>query len=194
MLINPFKTSMVTVPGTRILEESFGLAGFQYTDPREPQRAWTLQYLLAPIPGRALGGVRARFTDSKDFVSFCNQRDLEVLTGIAKPGDHCFWLEEKYPGPEDNEWYGLCLDSEDLLDDLHDRELRLREQHPGILPSDLEIVRRVHDDGSDSEELHKLLWDADLETGQGPDPRLETIERRWVRVERTKISWTYADV
>jgi hypothetical protein len=69
----------------------------------------------------------------------------------------------------------------------------LRELHPGILPSDLEIVRRVHDDGSDTEELYKLLWDADLETGQGPDPRRETIDRRWVRVESNKISWTYAD-
>jgi hypothetical protein len=193
MLINPFKTKVATIPGTRILEESFGLTGFQYTDPREPSRAWALQYLLAPIRGRALGGIRAKFVDSKGFVSFCNQRDLEIITGIAQPGDYCPWLGDNYPGPEDKEWFGLCTDTEDLLDDLQDRELRLREQYPGVLPSNLEIVRRIHDEGSDSEELMQLLWDMDIETGQGPDPRLETIERRWVRVERTKLSWIYAD-
>lgn len=193
MIINPFKYRPQTIPGTRILEDTFGVVGFQYVDPTQPERIWTLQYLLAPIPGRALGGIRARFIDSKGFVSFCNQRDLEVMIGMAAPGDWCPWLDDRYPGPGDPAWYGLCVDSEDLLDDLHDRELRLREQYPEALPSNLEIYRRVHDDGTDREELHTLLWDADRISGMSPDPRLETLEHRWVLVERVKLQWERTD-
>jgi len=189
MIINPFKYRPSTIPGTRILEDTFGLDGFQYTEPSKPERVWVLQYLLAPVPGRALGGIRARFVDSKGFVTFCNQRDLEVITGLVSPGDWCEWLNDTYPDPTDPSWYGLCVDNEDLMDDLQDRELRLREQYPGVLPSNLEIYRLVHDDGSDRKELHQLLWDADAITGESPDSRLETIERRWVLVERTKLQW-----
>lgn len=195
MLLNPYKNrGMSIVPGTRVLQDSLGLAGFQHMDPAMPGRIWTLHYLFAPIERRALGGIRAKFVDNKGFTSFCNQRDLEVLLGIANPGDYCYWLDSKYPDPDDADWYGLCVDSEDLLDDLQDRELRLREQYPGVLPGNLEIVRRVHDAGKDSQELLTLLWDMDPETGYSPDTRLETIERRWVLVERTYVKWAYVDL
>lgn len=194
MLLNPCKTRLSTIPGTRILEDNFGLAGFTYVDPASPERVWVLEYLLAPVPGRALGGIRARLTDDKGFVTFCNQRDLEVMIGVASPGDHCFWAGNPYPGPGDEDWYGLCADRQDLLDDLYDRELRLREQYPGILPNHLEISRRVHgNDVLDAEELHVLLWDGDPISGYGPDTRLETIERRWARAERTTVKWAWAD-
>ena len=193
MLINPCKARLSTIPGTRILEDTLGIVGFQYIHPSNPQRAWALQHLLAPVPGRALGGIRAKFIDAKGFVTFCNQRDLEVLLGIAAPGDFCYWTGNPYPDPGDTDWYGFCADEQDLLDDLHERELRLREQFPDFLPSELEIVRRVHNDGSDSEELFVLLWDMDRHTGYGPDPRLETIESRWVRVERTLVKWAYTE-
>jgi hypothetical protein len=194
MLLNPCKTRLSTIPGTRVLEDDFGLAGFTFVDPPSPERQWLLEYLLAPVPGRALGGIRARLVDSKGFVTFCNQRDLEVITGVAKPGDFCYWTGTDYPGPESPEWFGLCADSQDLQDDLHDRELRLCEHYPGILPDHLQIVRRVHGgDISDVEELHVLLWDCDPMTGYGPDTRLETVERRWARAERSPIKWKWAD-
>lgn len=193
MLLNPCKANLATVPGTRILTDTLGLHGFKYVDPKEPARVWELQYLLAPIRKRALGGVRAKFIDNKGFISFMNQRDLEVLVGLAKPGDECFWAGEEYPEVGSQDWFGLCADDDDLVDDLQDRELRLREQFPEILPSNIEIVRRVYTGSQDVEELHILLWDADTETGIGPDSRLETIEKRWVRVERRPLKWVRAD-
>lgn len=189
MLVNPYKTSFSTIPGTRILQSDLGLAGFQYADPASPLRIWTLQYLFAPIPGRRLGGVRAKLMDDKGFVTFCNQRDLEILLGVAQPGDKCHWADMDYPEIGEKGWYGLCVDDEDLQDDLHERELRLREQYPGVLPPYLEITRRIHDSGADAEEIDLLLWDMDTRTGLSPDARLETVDRRWVRVDRTKVIW-----
>jgi hypothetical protein len=194
MLLNPCKTKISTIEGTRVLEDGFGLIGFQYVEPKNPQRIWTLQHLLAPLPRRALRGIRAKFTDEKGFVSFCNQRDLEVLLGLGKPGDFCHWFNGFYPEVGDRNWFGLCADQEDLADDLQERELRLREQYPEVLPSDLEIVRRIHDGTKDTEELIVLLWDMDPETGYSPDARLETIEKRWAKVERTPVNWELVDL
>lgn len=194
MLINPNKIRLPTIPGTRILEEDFGLPGFLCLDPLQPSRVWTLQYFCAPVPRRRLGGVRAKFMDNKGFVAFCNQRDLELLTGLARSGDRCHWADTDYPDVYGPGWFGLCVDDEDLDDDLLDRELRLRETYQGILPTNLQLVRRIHDGGtSDYEELFLLLADIDKYTGYGPDPRLETIHDRWVRVERTRLLWETAD-
>jgi len=193
LLLNPYKPHLEKIPGTRILTTDLGLAGFRYPDPASPGRVWTLQYLFAPIPGRALGGIRAKLVDDKGFVTFCNQRDLEILLGIGQPGDYCYWADDTYPEIGEEDWYGFCVDEEDLADDLHERELRLRQQFPGILPPHLEIVRRIHDGGADAEELNLLLWDMDKRTGLGPDTRLETIDCRWVRVERKPLKWKYAD-
>jgi hypothetical protein len=191
MLINPNSGHLPTFPETRMLQEAFGLAGWQFTDLRDPQRIWTLQYFLSPIPGRALGGIRARFLDNKNFVSYCNQRDLEVLLGIGTPGRKCLWGGGLYPEVGDSDWYGLCVDGEDLTDDLQDRELRLRQSAPGILPTNMEMQRTVHDAGSDTSELLYLIGDMDFVSGYGPDMRIETIEQRWVRIERHRVEWTY---
>jgi len=194
VLINPNKVRLPTIPGTRILEEDFGLPGFQCLDALQPSRVWTLQYLCAPILRRRVGGVRAKFTDNKGYVTFCNQRDLEVLIGLAKPGSKCHWADTEYVSMGEPDWFGLCTDDEDLDDDLLDRELRLREYYPEVLPEGLQIIRRIHDGGSaDTEELLILLADMDRYTGYYPDPRLETIHNRWVRVERTKLLWELAD-
>jgi hypothetical protein len=194
VLFNPHKQRIPVIPGTRILQSDLGLTGFQYKDPVDSSRIWILQYLFAPIPRRVLGGIRAKLMDSKGFITFCNQRDLEILLGIAQPGDYCCWTDSDYPEIGDKEWYGLCVDEEDLADDLHERELRLRQQYPGILPSNLEITRRIHDGKADAEELDLLLWDMDTRTGLGPDTRIETIDRRWVRIERTPLRWKYTDL
>ena len=194
MLINPHTTRLPTIPGTRILEDSMGLSGLQLHDPINPLRVWMLHYLYAPISRRKVGGVRAKLIDNKGYMSFCNQRDLEVLLGIAKPGSRCHWTGTNYPEYGDCEWFGFCVDLEDLEDDLLERELRIREAFPpGILPSNIQLTRRVHDTNADYEELHMLLYDMDRLTGYGPDPRLETISQRWVRVERTPLPWELAD-
>ena len=191
-ILNPFSDDLTTIPGTRILENSWGMSGLEVNDPEESGRRWTIHWLLAPIRGRALGGVRALMGDQKGFVTFCNQRDLEVMLGIGRPGSHCYWLREDYPEPGARNWFGPCCDEEDLRDDLHSRECQLREQYVGhpCLPPGLELIRRVHVDlNNDVEEMLTLLGDADMDTGVYPDPRLETISRRWVRVEKQPVIW-----
>jgi hypothetical protein len=91
-------------------------------------------------------------------------------------------------------WFGLCVDDEDLEDDLLERELRLRETYPGVLPANLQISRRIHNAGSDQQELHLLIGDVDPATGIAPDPRLETINKRWVRIERVPLQWEMTDI
>lgn len=190
MLINPCTEQMTTFPGTRLMQDTLGIIGIAMNDLHEPGRVWTIQSVYAPIPKRMLGGVRVRLLDQKGFITFVNQRDLEVLLGLVQPGAYCHWTGENYLGPDDRDWCGLCVDTEDLLDDLYERELFLRAQTDGSLGHGQEVYRRVHrEKGCDEEELLTLLWDADPETGQGPDARLETLDRRWVRIERGKLLW-----
>jgi hypothetical protein len=190
MLLNPYRHNLAVVPGTRILSTELGLSGVAFDDPGTPGRRWTITGVYAPVSSRRLGGIRVKLEDQKNFITFCNQRDLEVLLGLAAPGDWCQWTDQEYPGPKDHEWYGFAADWEDLADDMLEREYSLRVQFPGVLPFGLEVTRRVHVDGShDVEELSTMLYDCDPQTGMGPDMRLETIDTRWTRVGRDKILW-----
>jgi hypothetical protein len=194
MLVNPYVDKRLIVPyiGTRLLQETFGLVGARIQDTIRPQRMWMLQAFYAPVQ-RALGGVRAKLIDQKGFITFVNQRDLEILLGIAEPGSICPWSQKRYVAPDDRAWCGFCADEEDLRDDLHDRELFLRVNSLTGILDNAEITRRLHlDDNHDVEELYILMWDADPETGLTPDLRIETVERRWKRVERRRVQWEQA--
>lgn len=191
MLVNPYtvdRSVLAPLPGTNIIENTLGIVGSSFRDPTNVIREWTVQALYTPVYGRALGGIRAKVIDQKDFISFVNQRDLEVLLEIAYPGAYCKWLDQDYVEPGEPGWFGLCVDSGDLTDDLFDREMEVRAQFPEdyVLPEGLNFERRVHDGrGNDFVETMLLLWDFDPETGMGPDTRLETINRRWQSLERT---------
>lgn len=191
MLLNPYLERPAVVPGTRMLAETFGVIGACLSDLHDRQRLWYVQGLYLPIDGRALGGVRAKLTDQKGFISFCNQRDFEVLLGMANPGEAIHWREDDYVGPGDRNWFGLCCDEEDLRDDLYERELFFRAELPGgLLVPGMETERRVHlGDSHDCEELYIVTQDYDPESGLFPDSRFETIERRWIRSERRRVRW-----
>ena len=191
MLINPSRDRPSTIPGTRILETTMGIVGIRIPDPHNAVRVWEIQGLYAPIDSRMLGGVRAKLVDQRNFITFCNQRDLEVLLGLGAPGNYCPWLDEDYRGPNEIDWYGFCCDEDDLLDDLFEREMFLRASTPGgVLSPSFDIERRVHlSETSDCEELFVLLGDMDPETGLFPDTRFETLERRWIRSERRRVRW-----
>jgi len=191
MLINAYQHRLITVPGTRMLEETLGVVGTRIRDLREQERIWEVQGLYLPIAGRALGGIRAKLLDQKGFITFCNQRDFEVLLGLARPGTSIRWREDEYVGPGDRNWFGLCCDEDDLLDDLYERELFLRSGLPGgLLVPGMETERRVHlSPGSDCEELYIVTQDYDPVSGMFPDSRFETLERRWMRSERRKVRW-----
>lgn len=197
MIVNPFQRRdlMATYAGTRILQADFGLMGMSVTDPFNKFRSWRVQGLYAPTGHRAVDGIRIKLVDHKNFITFINQMDFEVIAGIGLPGTACRWSGKKYAEPGDSDFYGMFVDDNDLVDDLFDRELLLRGQsNTGVLDPNTEILRRVHlEEKVDVEELHILLWDGDPETGLSPDIRLETVERRWSRVERVRAPWDLTD-
>ena len=91
------------------------------------------------------------------------------------------------------------MDEEDLEDDLFERELHLRGlmaasvEYPDVIPFGYEMPRRLHmGKGHDVEELNTMLYDCDPTTGYGPDPRFETLMKRWARVERNRVRWEAA--
>src|SRR6266545_5154734 len=102
MIINPnlaeSRSMLRTIPGTRMLRDGT-LVGLRFTDPFQQNRIWTIQGLYAPVAGRVLGGIRAKLVDQKSFTSFCNQRDLEVLLKLGRPGNYCEWLGTDYVEP-----------------------------------------------------------------------------------------------
>lgn len=198
MLVNPFKDTLSVIPGSRILLGDLGLIGRSFQDQHNPQRTWSITNIYAPVKSRAIGGIRAKLEDQKGFVSFCNQRDLELLLCLAKPGNLCSWLNEEYPELDSPQFFGLCTDYEDLTDDLFERELLLREmmREEGVgpvIPNGYQMTRRLHLDISrDVEELDMMLFDCDPESGLGPDPRFETLVKRWSCVERNTLRWEAA--
>ena len=192
MLIRP--SEIQAIPGTHVLGTDLGLVGTTFEDPKRTGRSWTIEAVFTPFSWRALGGVRAKLRDNKEVISFVNQRDLELLLELASPGDWIPWMDGIYPGvnDEDDGWYGICADDEDLIDDLHYHELMLRQQFAeyGFIPEHQQYMRRVQrEEGSLYEENLLFLWDKDVETGYGPDGRRETIQQRWSSVDQTRIEW-----
>jgi hypothetical protein len=198
MIVNPFQkpSSVFETLGGRMLKETFGLVGCQITDPHNPKRIWTITSIYAPIPNRQIGGIRAYVVDQKGFVSFINQRDLEVLLGLGKPDEYCRWLGKDYVDPHNqSEWVGFMMDEEDLCDDLFSREqeLRLIQQEVSggvLLPSGLEINRSIHlDRGTDCKELLYGLGDQAAYDSGGNSLDINTLGCRWSRVERERVEW-----
>ena len=191
-ILNPYKESLSTLPGTRILVESFGLIGSEFIDPTNPARVWVVIGTLRPLHGKPNRGIRARVTDQLGFTSMVEQQDLELLMFRAKPGELCPWTQERYPhiGNIGEGWSGLSMDEDDLADDLHIREFELRESLGYDTLPELQITRRIHSQGRDMERLDILLGDYDPTTGIGPDMRIETIGRRWSKVQQEAVAWT----
>lgn len=196
MIVNPFleKGRLLPFAGTRVLQNDFDLVGAVVADPIEQQRMWTVQGFYSPLRYRTVQGLRAKLLDAKGYVTFINQMDLEVLLGMARPGTKCLWTGRKYAEHGDSDFFGFCVDEEDLLDDLFDREMLLRgEYNNGVLPDNLQIVRRIHqEDLVDIEERLLLLFDGDVRTGVSPDLRFETITKRWASVEKYRAPYREA--
>jgi hypothetical protein len=189
MLVNPYRVQLTALEGSRLIQDERvdQLIGLQVPN-GDRRRTWTIQSFLLPTQ-RALGGVRAKLQDQKGFISFINQRDLEVSLGLAAPGENCPWLGSDYVGPKDDEWIGLCADEDDLVDDLYERELFIRQSYP-IIPEGTSFTRQVHlEHGVDVEETYVLLWDIDPVSGLCPDPRFCSVLARWQRVERVPARW-----
>ena len=199
MLLNMYATPPATKAGTRQLESTLGIQGHRITDLYDSERQWEIGASYLPT-GRQLGGVRVRLTDQKGFITFCNQRDMEVLLGIGRPDTWCRWAGENYVAPDHANWVGLYCDEVDVQDLLHEHECMLRAYSanttpygrwllpPYIYVPPISVELRVHvEPGYDVEEVHALY--AEYDTGYGPDERLETLQQRWARSERRRIQW-----
>jgi hypothetical protein len=187
MLFHPcLSKDLPTVPGTRILQETFGLVGLRVVDPTNPLRLWTVHSLYAPIIKRRLGGIRVKLVDDKRFVTFCNQRDFEVLIDLAKPGTWCQWAAQDYPKPGDDEWFGFCMDDVDLADDLYERELMLVAEHPQGIDYTANISRRIHTDAR--QDFEDYWIPANSGTGANGLDSLVLLYR-WIRISKDRIDW-----
>lgn len=188
------------VPGTRILLDDFGLIGSRFRDPKEDSRFWTVVGTLKAIIGRPNRGFRLRVIDQVGIISMVEIADYSLLKQLAKPGEFCPYTQDKYPevGDEHAGWRGLFMEEEDAADDLHIRELELRQQLAAqygynwwefILP-EMQLTRYLHtSERRDVERLDMLLRDFDPDTGEGPDPDIGTLGRRWVKVHQEDIVW-----
>lgn len=155
------------------------------------KRHWTVRSFFMPKATQGCTvetGVRALVADEHGFVSFVNQRDLEVLLGLRNAGEWCRWLGAPYVGTKDSEFYGCCCDTVDAWDELHAYEMEVRSQYPeGYCLGEMQRERWIHYGwGRDEYELWHFLWDAEPRTGVSPDPRLETVESRWTRSHSEK--------
>lgn len=197
MIVHPYKEreQLVTLQGS-LLDGDFGLIGVQVRDTEVPKRVWTIQGFYSPIWGRKISGIRAKVRDQYGFVSFINQRDLEVLLGEGIPGDHCSWLGEEYVSPfDEHQWIGFAMDDDDLRDDLYDREMQTRLDWLDICGevrplAEVEIERSIYTGPKQNrQEVLYLFRDDDPETGETPDTKLSTVQRRWTRISITALRW-----
>ncbi len=133
-------------------------------------RQWVVTSVYAPIQTLRIPGLRYRLQDEKHFVSFCNQRDFEVLVGIGEPGSWCSWLGDVYVDPTSRSWFGLCWEMFDHQDDLAEWSILLEQE--GRLYNGVELERRIHDDGKDYRDLRYLQ--------EGTWLRIETEPENWV--------------
>jgi len=188
MITNPYTDKLPVFPGTRILATDFGLVGIELVDQCDVRRVWTVTSVYAPIPERCLGGVRIKLIDQKNFMTFCNQRDFEVMIGVGEPGEFCRWTGKEYPHPHDDNWIGFCTDLVDLQDDMYERELALRDLNM-VLPDTCDIVQRVHPSMTrDYEEF--WIRKPDVNAGIWVDTQIETIYDRWSCVSRDWFDWS----
>lgn len=203
MIVHPYreKEKLQTIAG-RLLLDDFGLIGQNIRDTDISERIWTIQGMYTPIWGRHVSGVRAKVKDQKGFVSFINQRDLEVLLGEGKPEELCPWLGEEYVSPyNDRHWVGFAMDAEEMDDDLYDREQVMRfdwlevcggsaQALPANNAPPLEVEREVYlGPRLDRVERLYLHRDYDPETGEMPDTKISTVRRRWTRIDITASNW-----
>lgn len=177
--------------------QGFGVIGKNI---RQGERLWTILGFYSPISKQGIGvGIRAMLRDQNGFTTFLNQRDLEVLLQHHKPGDWCEWLSSRYPNPGTDPYIGFCMDIFDSEDDLQDREWEVRKTlsaqyqgDPGMfmsqkLPNGLSIDRCLHlNDEHDVVQTDILLTDTSP-TGMSPDISIDTIGRRWTKVQAERV-------
>lgn len=168
----------------------------EFPDPRNPSRIWVVTGAFWKIPTTLIPGLRIELRDQKDFLTLINQRDAEVLLGLARPGEVSSWLGERYVAPLMGGWVGPGVDAEGMKDLLYDMECRerysaLRRTGSAQLRAGTCLPLKVHHGQQDvvcSYELmenllnHESLnfYDIEKRWKRQPAPRTQLVD--WVRV------------
>lgn len=193
-IVDPNTYPFRKVGHSRLLTDHLGVVDMTLRDPITPNRTWTVQGVYLPVK-REMGGIRLRLTDSKNFVTYLNQRDAEVLLDFATFGSVCSWSSTRYLSPSDASFWGLCMSPEEQRDELYAQEvlLRMALQRKGqdpILANNTEIDVRMHiAPRQDVRKVFRFLGDFNPETRDSPDVTFERIDRRWVEVGTYNCSW-----
>lgn len=198
MIINPCMDERATnvIVGSRMLADPLGLIGVTVMDPPYPRHTWMVTAVFAPIEGRRLGGIRVRVRDTRrDVAGFINQRDLEVMLGLADPGHGCLWMgrSEYYADPSTPAWMGVCMDVSDMQDDMHLREWTIRNdlhrtEGSDIMPVGLETRRRLWLGAGDVRDQVIYVYQDRLDEYGEPNRDWDRVEERWRHVGWETVS------
>lgn len=183
MIVHPYNTTLAVFPKTRLLKETFGLVGATIVEPAKGAK-WTIHGFYAPIPARALGGIRARVLLNNGMVSFVNQRDLEVLLGDERPGAQCRWATGAYAHPEEKDWCGFCVDADDGYDDLLERELFIRGMNQGLIPDSATIQRTLY--SAPDQQIRQNFM---AKANRPNTCDISGLDERWLRLYATPTSY-----
>lgn len=188
-IYDPSVDVLKTLGASRRVDSMMEVLDMQFQCPSNVKRAWTVKGVYAPVPNYRIGGVRLLVEDQKKVKSVVNQRDAELLLGLAKPGAHCHWHDGPYAKPGDPTWVGLTVTADDLQDIIMDQEAWARySSYSRGTGLSIEAGRT----------FGLYLYDGDVTTRQmwrfvgdsNPiDFSLEGMSQRWTRDKAERQVW-----
>jgi len=193
-LVNPIDCSnRYRVGSSNLLSIPLDYFNLPFADPTSRGRQWIVRNAFAVDPSYVEMGLRLRVFDTRDeLCSFINQRDLEVLLGLARPDHQIPWApSQRFYAPGAHGFVGLYLDEVELEDDLFLRECVLRcitfRCQPTPIPKGTAITRALYDSQmQEYQEVLHCVGDCNPVSGWGPDPERASVKTRWKTVSTTK--------
>ena len=174
-IYDPSVDVLKTLGASRRVDSMMEVLDMQFQCPSNVKRTWTVKGVYAPVPNYRIGGVRLLVEDQKKVKSVVNQRDAELLLGLAKPGDPT--------------WVGLTVTADDLQDIIMDQEAWARySSYSRGTGLSIEAGRT----------FGLYLYDGDVTTRQmwrfvgdsNPiDFSLEGMSQRWTRDKAERQVW-----
>lgn len=179
-----------TLGASRRVDSMMEVLDREFPCPSNARRIWRVTGVYAPTPQYRIGGIRLRIEDQKKVASFINQRDAEVLLGLAKPGTFCQWHGGTYAKPGDPTWVGPTVTADDLADIVLDLETWARysshTRGQGLsIQSGRQFAVLLYDGDTDQKQTWRFIGDA-----TPLDFSLEGLAHRWQKDRSEKQAWS----